>query len=229
MSDDPVRSWSIPMRASYLQDYFVRRQCQPAFQSIRFDGVERRDPGAGLVAALDDPALERSSSALPPFAQHCPDPRAARHRDRRRTDGAMHCRLPFIAGGGEGARAKIMDELGLPTTPSAIATIMARCSTGCSSIQRMPVWTGRSRGPRRPTPMRDDADQARWRPRRSPWRGGSAPPPRAVTPRILLPVPSLLRGQDPAVSRAEPQPNAKHSTGGSSSMAGVARQVVTAM
>lgn len=55
MSDDPVRSIVETDEGTLpFQDYFVRRQCAPRFQGIRFDGLDRARPSAGLVAALND-------------------------------------------------------------------------------------------------------------------------------------------------------------------------------
>jgi LPPG:FO 2-phospho-L-lactate transferase len=125
MSDDPVRSMVDTDEGELpFQDYFVRRQCQPRFRSIRFDGVEGARPGVGLIAALDDPGLEAiilcPSNPLLSIAPILALPGIADRLAARRVPCIAVS--PFIAGKAvKGPAAKIMAELGLPTTPSAIA------------------------------------------------------------------------------------------------------------
>lgn len=58
MTDDPVRTLVDTDQGTLpFQDYFVRRQCAPRFQGIRFDGMDGARPTAGFLAALDGPAL----------------------------------------------------------------------------------------------------------------------------------------------------------------------------
>lgn len=53
MSDDPVRSVvETDEGALAFQDYFVRRQCQPVFRDVRFEGAETAEPSTTLRAAL---------------------------------------------------------------------------------------------------------------------------------------------------------------------------------
>ena len=54
MSDDPVRSIvETDEGALDFQDYFVRRQCQPAFRGVTFQGAADAQPSAGFRDALD--------------------------------------------------------------------------------------------------------------------------------------------------------------------------------
>lgn len=166
MSDDPVRSMVDTDEGELpFQDYFVRRQCQPRFRSIRFDGVEAARPGAGLVAALDDPALEAiilcPSNPLLSIAPILVLPGIA-DRLAARTVPCIAV-SPFIAGKAvKGPAAKIMEELGLPTTPSAIADHYGALLDGliidagdAALAPALPETLAV------PTLMRDDADQAR--------------------------------------------------------------------
>jgi LPPG:FO 2-phospho-L-lactate transferase len=166
MSDDPVRSMVDTDEGELpFQGYFVRRQCQPRFRSIRFDGVEAARPGAGLIAALDDPALEAiilcPSNPLLSIAPILALPGIADRLAARRVPCIAVS--PFIAGKAvKGPAAKIMDELGLPTTPSAIADHYGALLDGLiidtadadlapDGLEVLAV----------PTLMRNDADQAR--------------------------------------------------------------------
>ncbi|MEO7403228.1 MAG: 2-phospho-L-lactate transferase [Burkholderiales bacterium] len=59
MSDAPVRTIvHTDLGALAFQDYFVRRQCQPAVNRIAFEGAARAAPTAMFAKALADPRLE---------------------------------------------------------------------------------------------------------------------------------------------------------------------------
>lgn len=166
MSDDPVRSMVDTDEGELpFQDYFVRRQCQPRFRSIRFDGVETARAGAGLITALDDPALEAivlcPSNPLLSIAPILALPgMAARLAARTAPCIAVS---PFIAGKAvKGPAAKIMAELGLPTTPAGVADHYGALLDGLiidtadsDLAPATPVTLAV------PTLMRDEADQAR--------------------------------------------------------------------
>ncbi|MBK5263725.1 MAG: 2-phospho-L-lactate transferase [Alphaproteobacteria bacterium] len=125
MSDDPVRSIvSTDEGDMPFQDYFVRRQCAPRFRTIRYDGIENAHPSAGFLAALDDPELEAiiicPSNPLLSIAPILALP-GVRDRLNRRVVPIVAV-SPFIGGQAvKGPAAKIMSELGLPTTPAGIA------------------------------------------------------------------------------------------------------------
>ena len=54
MSDDPVRSVvATDEGALAFQDYFVRRQCQPEFRGVTFQGVAEAQPSQAFSRALD--------------------------------------------------------------------------------------------------------------------------------------------------------------------------------
>lgn len=126
MSDDPVRSIVETDEGTLpFQEYFVRRRCEPRFLSIRFDGADRARPAAGLLAALDDPAL--AGIIL------CPSNPVLSVRPILSLPGIME-RLarrgvplvavsPFIgARAVKGPAAKIFGELGLEPTPSGLVS-----------------------------------------------------------------------------------------------------------
>ncbi|WP_336962669.1 2-phospho-L-lactate transferase [Sphingobium aquiterrae] len=125
MSDAPVRSIVSTDEGDLpFQDYFVRRQCAPRFFDIRFEGAAQASPSAGFLAALEDPALEAiifcPSNPLLSIAPILAVPGV---RDRIASRRVPCVALsPFIAGQAvKGPAAKIMDELGLATTPAAVA------------------------------------------------------------------------------------------------------------
>ncbi len=125
MSDDPVRSIVLTDEGELpFQHYFVRRQCAPRFRAIRFEGAERARPSPAALAALDDPALE-AIILCPSNPILSIDPILAVPGFRERIAARrVPCVAlsPFIAGQAvKGPAAKIMGEIGLPTTPATIA------------------------------------------------------------------------------------------------------------
>ncbi|PKP97048.1 MAG: 2-phospho-L-lactate transferase [Alphaproteobacteria bacterium HGW-Alphaproteobacteria-13] len=124
MSDDPVRSL-VRTDAGELafQDYFVRHQCRPRFESIRFDGADAARPSPGLAAALADPALEAIILCPSnPILSIAPILAIPGVRDAILASPAPVVAVsPFIGGQAvKGPAAKIMAELGLATTPAAV-------------------------------------------------------------------------------------------------------------
>jgi LPPG:FO 2-phospho-L-lactate transferase len=125
MTDDSVRT---RLRTSHswldFQDYFVRRRCEPAVLELAYDGAASARAQPELLAALGDRAL-RAVVICPsnPFVSidailAVPGLRAAIAR----------CAAPVVAvspiiGGRavKGPTAKMMAELGLPVSASAVA------------------------------------------------------------------------------------------------------------
>jgi LPPG:FO 2-phospho-L-lactate transferase len=56
MSDDVVttRVTCAELGELHFQEYFVREQCRPQIESVRFDGVARARPAPGVLQALAD-------------------------------------------------------------------------------------------------------------------------------------------------------------------------------
>ena len=53
MSDDPIPTIVLSDEGELpFQEYFVHRQCKPAVEGFRFDGVEDADPAPGVVQAI---------------------------------------------------------------------------------------------------------------------------------------------------------------------------------
>lgn len=107
-----------------FQDYFVRRRCEPHFRGIRFDGLADALPSAGLIAALEDSALE-AIVICPSNPLLSIEPilaLAGIGEALRRRSVPLIAVSPFIGGEAvKGPAAKIMRELGLVPTPAAVA------------------------------------------------------------------------------------------------------------
>jgi len=125
ISDDPVRSFVMTDEGELpFQDYFVRRRCEPRFVAIRYEGAESARPSPALRKALDDPGLQ-AIIMCPSNPMLSIDPIlavpeiGARIRARSVPCVAVS---PFIGGQAvKGPAAKIMAELGLASTPAAVA------------------------------------------------------------------------------------------------------------
>ncbi|MBB5708156.1 2-phospho-L-lactate transferase [Sphingopyxis panaciterrulae] len=125
MSDDRVSTMVDTDEGELaFQDYFVRRRCEPRFRGIRFDGLGDALPSTGLIAALEDPALEaivicpsNPLLSIEPILALAGVDKALRHRSV-----PLIAVSPFIGGEAvKGPAAKIMRELGLVPTPAAVA------------------------------------------------------------------------------------------------------------
>jgi LPPG:FO 2-phospho-L-lactate transferase len=125
MSEDRVRT---RVRASDgwldFQDYFVRRRCAPAVVELAYDGAAQARPHPAFIAALADTRL-RAVIICPSNPYLSVDPILALPGVRA---ALKACPAPVIAvspiiGGRavKGPTAKMMCELGLPATATAIA------------------------------------------------------------------------------------------------------------
>ncbi len=102
-----------------FQDYFVRRQCEPAVRGYRFEGLEEAEPQAELMALLRDPDLEAIIICPSnPFVSVAPVLALQGLRE-----ALLACPAPVIAvspivGGRalKGPAAKMMREMQLPAT-----------------------------------------------------------------------------------------------------------------
>ncbi len=125
MSDDPVRSVIDTDEGELaFQHYFVRRRAEPRFRSIRFDGIEQARPSPAFLAALDDPALEAvilcPSNPVLSIAPILALPGIRARLEARKVP--IVAVSPFIGGKAvKGPAAKIMDEIGVATTPAGLA------------------------------------------------------------------------------------------------------------
>ncbi len=125
MSDDPVATRVVTDQGELaFQDYFVRLRCAPAVRELRFDGAASARLSDAARAAFASPALEAIVIA-PSNPWLSIDPLLAIPELR---DAIETARVPVVAvtpiiGGKavKGPTAKIMAELGLSVTATAVA------------------------------------------------------------------------------------------------------------
>jgi LPPG:FO 2-phospho-L-lactate transferase len=125
MTDDKVRT-RLRTDEGWLdfQDYFVRRQCEPAVSEIVFDGAATARAQPEFLAALHDPDL-RMVVICPSNPLISVEPILALPGVRQ---ALVDCRAPVVAvspviGGRavKGPTVKMMDELGLEPSAAAVA------------------------------------------------------------------------------------------------------------
>jgi LPPG:FO 2-phospho-L-lactate transferase len=125
MSDEPVRT-VLDTDAGRLpfQDYFVRLGCRPKVSAIRFEGLERARPTAAFASLLQGAELAGIVICPSnPFLSIDPIlsvPGVA--EALRRAAAPVVAITPIVQGRAlKGPTAKIMQELGLPVSPAAVA------------------------------------------------------------------------------------------------------------
>ena len=125
MSDDPVRT-QVHTTQGWLafQDYFVRQQCAPQIDAIRFQGIDSATAAQGFRQALVDPAL--SAIVICPSNPFVSvDPILALPDVREALIGhaaPVIAVSPIIAGAAlKGPAAKMMAALAMPVCASAVA------------------------------------------------------------------------------------------------------------
>ena len=134
MSDDPVRTRVLSTDGWLdFQEYFVRRQCQPAVLEFMFAGAAKARPQRQALAALERRDL-RAIVICPsnPFVSVEPILAVPGIRS-----AIQHCNAPVVAvtpiiGGRavKGPAAKMMAELGIEVTPAAVARRYAELIDG---------------------------------------------------------------------------------------------------
>ena len=132
MSDDPVRS-VIDTDEGPLpyQEYFVRRQYEPAYRGVRFEGVDQAQPSSTLRAALHQ-ASALVITPSNPFVSIDPI-LALQGVDAALRDwqGPVVAVSPIVGGKSvKGALGKMMDELGVEKSPTGIAKHYGRLVDG---------------------------------------------------------------------------------------------------
>lgn len=125
MSDDPVRTRLLTAEGWLdFQDYFVRRKCEPFVEAVAYAGAETATANAELLSLLADPAL-RAVALCPSNPFLSIDPMLALPALRAalgQTRAPVVAVSPIIAGESiKGPTAKMMRELGLAVTASAVA------------------------------------------------------------------------------------------------------------
>ena len=124
-SDDPVRTVVETATGELaFQHYFVRDNCEPAVTGFRFEGAADASASPEVQAALADRQL-RVIVVCPsnPFISIDPILAVAGLRQAIEAAGAPVIAVSPIVGGEaiKGPTAKMMAELGLPTTAAAVA------------------------------------------------------------------------------------------------------------
>jgi LPPG:FO 2-phospho-L-lactate transferase len=125
MSDDKVRT-RLSTRDGWLefQDYFVRRRCAPAVREVAFDGAATARAHPEVLAALADPRLRAVViSPSNPFVSIEPILAVPGLREAIAACAAPVVAVSPIIGGRavKGPTAKMMRELGLPASATAVA------------------------------------------------------------------------------------------------------------
>jgi LPPG:FO 2-phospho-L-lactate transferase len=125
MSDDKVRTrlWTDLGQLDF-QDYFVRRRCTPAVHRLDYDGAAAARPHPLALAALHDPRV-RAVVICPSNPWLSIEPMLALPGLRAAVadcPAPVIAVSPIVAGAAvKGPTAKMMAELGLPVTASAVA------------------------------------------------------------------------------------------------------------
>ena len=127
MTDDHVRT-RLRTTEGWLdfQDYFVRRRCEPAVLELAYDGATTARPHPSVMSALADPRL-RAVIICPsnPFISIAPILALPGLRAAIIGSAAPVVAVSPIIGGRavKGPTARMMHELGLPSTAAAVARI----------------------------------------------------------------------------------------------------------
>lgn len=129
MTNDPVSTQVMTSEGLLgFQDYFVRRQCEPAVSGFEFAGIASAQPLPELMAVLADPQL-RAVVICPsnPFVSIDPILGLPGVRAALTAAAAPIIAIsPIVAGLAiKGPAAKMMAELGLPVTAAAVAEYYA--------------------------------------------------------------------------------------------------------
>jgi LPPG:FO 2-phospho-L-lactate transferase len=125
MSDQPVRTIVETAQGPLqFQHYFVRDRCAPVVTGFRFDGAGHAAPAPALEAALADESLEMVVICPSnPFISIDPILAVPGVADALAASAVPVVAVSPIVGGKaiKGPTAKMLSELGLPTTAQAVA------------------------------------------------------------------------------------------------------------
>jgi LPPG:FO 2-phospho-L-lactate transferase len=130
MTDDPVATRVVTDEGELdFQDYFVRRACEPAVKSIRFQGIESAGPSPAVKAALgESDAIVIAPSN--PFVSIEPILSLPGLRGLVASKPAVAV-SPIVGGRAlKGPAGKMLAELGHEVTPIAVAEGYADCLGG---------------------------------------------------------------------------------------------------
>lgn len=125
MTDDRVRTMVSTAEAELgFQEYFVREQCAPKVNGFRFEGVTKASPSPEMMAWLKAPDLEAIIICPSnPFVSVDPILQLPGVREALTASGVPVIAISPIVGGVaiKGPAAKMMQELAMPSTATAIA------------------------------------------------------------------------------------------------------------
>jgi len=168
MSDDPVPTMlETDEGRMHLQDYFVRRRCEPNLRSIQFEGASKARPGAGVIEAIEGAELIVIAPSNPLISigpvLAIAEIRKTLCRNRERVIAVS----PLIGGKSlKGPSDKMMAELGYDVSCVGVARLYAEvCATmvidPADADQRFSVEALNIRPVVRPTLMQTLADKQR--------------------------------------------------------------------
>lgn len=127
MSDDPVATMlDTDEGRMHLQEYFVRRRCEPVVRAIEFDGAQQSRPAPGVIEAITaaDLVVIAPSNPLISIGPILAVPGIRESLCRRREHVVSVC--PLVGGRSlKGPTDKMMAQLGYAVTPGAIALMYA--------------------------------------------------------------------------------------------------------
>ena len=125
MSDDPVPTMLETNEGRmHLQDYLVRRCCEPGLKSIAFEGVERVRPAPGVIEAIEaaDGIVISPSNPLISIGPILAVPGIRETLRKRRGDVLVVC--PLVGGKSlKGPSDKMMAELGHEVSAIGVAKL----------------------------------------------------------------------------------------------------------
>ena len=125
MTDDPVRT-RVQLKAGgklSFQHYFVRDRCEPVVSGFEFTGIEQAVPSPGFLNALNDNLSALLIAPSNPFVSVDPILSLPGVVERISALGIPVIVVSNIVGGEalKGPAAKMMQELGMPMTATAVA------------------------------------------------------------------------------------------------------------
>ena len=128
MSDDPVPTMLETSEGRmHLQDYLIRRRCEPRLKAIVFENVERARPAPGVIEAIDeaDGIVISPSNPLISIGPILAVPGVREALRRRRADVVAVC--PLVGGKSlKGPSDKMMAELGYEVSAVGAARALSR-------------------------------------------------------------------------------------------------------
>jgi LPPG:FO 2-phospho-L-lactate transferase len=123
MCDQPVPTRIVTGEGElHLQEYLVKRRCEPVVQAIRYDGIERAQPAPGVLEALEGSGCVIIAPSNPLISigpiLAVPGLREALRRSKARRVAVS----PIVGGKAlKGPAAKMMTELGLAVNQETVA------------------------------------------------------------------------------------------------------------